>query len=288
MMGRADLHTHSVISDGTDHPAEIVRLAKRLGLGGIGLTDHDTLEGLNEFMTAGVQGIQRVPGVELSTKYLDTEAHLIGYYVPKSDHVLSSHLSKQRDYRIERFPKMLARMEELGYDLDPSIVSSVLDGVESPGRPHVASILVKQGFVKDSDEAFEKFLAEGRPAYVAKEKPQLDFALELLLRAGAVPVLAHPLTMGLEDLSSCLQDMKQQGLVGIETSYHYTEEVSQGQLDEVERLSSTLGLVQTGGSDYHGTHLERQLGAPTVPVEVIDQLRKAAHEMGTDVQSWES
>ncbi|TFG32858.1 PHP domain-containing protein [Candidatus Thorarchaeota archaeon] len=276
MKALADLHLHSDCSDGLYSPQELVKFAEEKELGGIALTDHDTLEGLHEFLSAPTStAIQRVPGVEVSTKYNGHELHLLGYFVTAGDTPLELKLQSIRESRQTRFPKMVDKLRALGIEVDEIAVQKVLREVDSPGRPHLARILIDSGVVNDIDEAFSKFLATGKPAYVARPKISTTEIIGLLRDSGAVPVLAHPLLIEDIDLKSLIQLLKSHGLEGVEVDYGYQEPELLDRVEDIRKVTEELGLIATGGSDYHGDEGHYALGEIVTPVETIDLLRKA-------------
>ncbi|MFW9842637.1 MAG: PHP domain-containing protein, partial [Candidatus Thorarchaeota archaeon] len=265
---RADLHTHSSGSDGSDSPSEIARKADKMGLGGIALTDHDSLDGIKEFMEADVSDeITRVPGLEISAEYNDKEVHILGYFVPLNSKPLNESLQSLRQARHDRLPKMMKKLNDLGVDVTLEQLYDTLEGVASPGRPHVAKLLVEKGYVKTFREAFEKYLAANRPAYVKKERMEVREAVRLFKRVGAAPVLAHPLTIKVPDLRPVIEELMDEGLVGVEVKYDYGHIVMRFPDIDVEETIKDLDLVKTGGSDYHGPIHYTELGSITVPVE---------------------
>ncbi|MFW9799771.1 MAG: phosphatase, partial [Candidatus Thorarchaeota archaeon] len=165
----------------------------------------------------------------------------------------------------------------LGIDVKQNELDEVLQGVESPARPHLARVLVEKGIVSSTAEAFEVYLGEGKPAYVKKERPSASEIIAFLRSIGAVPVVAHPLTIGVADLRALLKLLKHWGIVGVEVEYDYTPVGTLGGSKDVRAAARGLGLIETGGSDYHGTSVVMaDLGTTTVSVEVIERLRKAA------------
>ena len=272
---RADLHTHSSASDGSDSPSELARKADEMSLGGIALTDHDTLDGITEFMETDVSDeLIRVPGLEISTEYEDREVHILGYFVPLNSKPLNDQLEILRKARHDRLPKMVQKLVDLGFDVTIEELYEDLEGVASPGRPHVAQMLVKKGIVQTTSEAFQKYLAADRPAYVRKERMNALDAVRLLRSVGAVPVLAHPLTIKIPDLYSLIQTLVKEGLLGVEVEYDYSFMGMTRSSEEVREISQDWHLFQTGGSDYHGTIHVTELGSITVPIEVIDEMQK--------------
>ncbi|MFX0107600.1 MAG: PHP domain-containing protein [Candidatus Hodarchaeota archaeon] len=274
---RADLHTHSSLSDGTDSPTELVRLSEEIGLGGVALTDHDTLDGLREFLDTDVStDIIRVPGVELSTEYEGKEAHVLGYFVPLESQSFLKKLKHLSDARVVRLPKFLAKLQELGVEISQEELDVALEGVKSPGRPHLAQLLVQKGFVKSTGEAFDYYLSKESPAYVPKEKMQTLDAIKFLKSGGAIPVLAHPLTVKVDDLRSFLQTLVDAGLRGIEIEYDYSPMGIVNDLEKVRDAARGFDLIHTGGSDYHGDKWMGSLGNPTVSLDIIEELQNAA------------
>jgi hypothetical protein len=277
---RADLHVHSNLSDGVHSPSELLALASNLNLGGVALTDHDTIDGLVEFMNAEVHGCPiRIPGVEISTEYKGVEAHLLGYFVPTQAPKLVKRLKRLEESRRKRFPKMRSRLESEGIRLSDDDIDQMLQGVKAPGRPHMAKLLIQRGYVKDIEEAFHKYLGKGKPGYVKKERADIGEAISLLRSEGAVPVLAHPLTMRLPDLRSTLIKLRELGLLGVESEYDYQHLHLNVKPGEVRAIAEGLGLIETAGSDYHGDGAHRNLGSVTVPIHVVDNLRKAHEEL---------
>ncbi len=278
MRVRADLHVHSNLSDGVYSPSELLSFASDLNLGALALTDHDTIDGLVEFMSAEVQGCPiRIPGVEISTEYKGVEAHLLGYFVPVRAPKLVKKLKTLEESRRRRFPKMQSRLESEDIRLSDDDIDQILQGVKAPGRPHMARLLIQRGYVKDIEEAFHKYLGKGKPGYVKKEHVDIREAINLLKSEGAVPVLAHPLTMRLHDLRSTLIELRELGLLGVEIEYDYQHLRFNVKPGEVQAIAEGLGLIETGGSDFHGDGAHRNLGGVTVPIHVVDNLRKA-HE----------
>ncbi|MHA1907125.1 MAG: PHP domain-containing protein [Candidatus Thorarchaeota archaeon] len=287
MMGRADLHTHSTISDGMVSPRGIAEMAFEVGLLGISLTDHDTVDGLEEFMTVPIAGhLQRVPGLEISTTYNGKEAHLLGYFVPKKNSQLLSKLKWLREARQSRFPKMIEKLQDIGVSVEQDDLDRLLDGVKSPGRPHVGRLLIEKGAVRDMDEAFDRFLNRGRPLYVEKEKMEITEAISLLRNVGAVPVLAHPLTIRVSSICDSIVELKDMGLMGVEVEYDYTHFQIHDDPSEVIKACTETSLIKTGGTDYHGSGWRLPLGGVSVSLDVVDELREAAKEIGGDPEAW--
>lgn len=268
----ADLHVHTKASDGTLTPSEVVRLAWEKGLGAIGITDHDTIGGLEEAVKAGREmGVTVVPGVEINTDVADGEAHILGYFVDYADGWLASRLEALRNARTRRAEKMVSLLRRLGYSITLDAVMEKADG-GAVGRPHVADVLVEKGYFGSRDQAFAALLARGKPGYVPREKIEPAEAVRMVLKAGGVPVWAHP---GLSVYPDLFAELVDAGLKGLEVVYPDHDEALRQTLSSA---ANQHGLLVTGGSDYHGPHVRRtaDLGAAVVPVEVVDEMRRLA------------
>jgi 3',5'-nucleoside bisphosphate phosphatase len=248
-----DLHAHSIISDGSDTPAELVALAASRGISTIALTDHDTQEGIAEAREAAERfGITLIPGVELSIDF-DGGMHLVVLWLEPGDGPLQDRLSGLRSQRDQRNTGILESLRLHGMDITETELANRA-GAGSAGRPHIAALMMDKGYVADIQSAFELWLSRGRPAYVPREKLDAETAIGLSRESGGVPILAHPHTLGITgagEMSRLLDELKGNGLVGIEafySSYHRHER--EGYTD----LARRFGLVPSGGSDYHGTY----------------------------------
>lgn len=272
MAGRADLHSHTTASDGTLAPAEHVRWAAGQGLAAIGITDHDTIAGWDEAIAAARDlPIEVVPGCELSTEVGRTEVHILAYYFDRHEPAMADLLARMRGGRRARAAAMVKRLHELGYTMIS--LERVLElGGESVGRPHVAQCLIEAGVVRDTHEAFDRFLGMGRPAYVPRPKLTPEEAVRTVLGAGGVPVLAHPGLVGDDDL---VRSVLEAGALGIE-AYHsdHTEE----QAEFYARWGREAGLIVTGGTDTHGPLGGRTIlpGSVSVDAEVVTRLKAAS------------
>ncbi len=244
-----DLHLHTTASDGTDTPQRLVELAAQKGFKVIAITDHDTMRGVSEAQQAGRKlGVRVISGVEISAGG-DTEVHVLGYAIQHSEKLVEV-LERMREQRSRRMEKMVAKLNAIGLSIDLERVTGLAE--ESVGRSHLARVLVEDRVVRDTREAFNKYLSPGRPGYVAREKLTLAQAVELIASAGGIPVIAHPGQnhgdmFWMKERFAALKDV---GLMGIE-AYHMAH--SQQQAMSFARMAKELGLLVTGGSDYHGT-----------------------------------
>ncbi|MCB0216550.1 MAG: PHP domain-containing protein [Caldilineae bacterium] len=277
-MSRIDLHTHSRASDGSLRPSELVEAAAVQGVRQLGLTDHDTTDGLAEAAeSAARQGIELVTGIELTTDDGERQADILGYFYDPEHAGLREILGRMREARVERAREMVDRLRRLGAELDYAAVAE-LAGSGVVTRPHVAHAMVASGFVLDVDEAFRRYIARGRPAFVDRYRLTPPAACELIRAAGGVPVLAHPVPNGnpYSDplrLRSFLPGLVEAGLGGLECYYwRYTRRVNRW----LEALAWHHRLVPSGGSDYHGPWRANRLGAVEVPEGTVERLRAAA------------
>lgn len=277
-----DLHTHSTFSDGSLTPEALADRARRLGLRAVALTDHDTCSGVPRFLAACRSvpehaGLVGIPGVEISVEVPRGTLHLLGYYVDSAHAGLNSALRRIRDGREERNRTILERLRCLGYSLSWEEVRSRA-GEEVVGRTHFAQALLARGWVQSLEEAFERLLAKGRPAYVSRYRLAPAEAMRFIHEAGGVPVLAHPFTLELSPsmLRSAVREWKAMGLEGVEA--YYSEHTAE-QTAQYLALATELDLVVTGGSDFHGSvnpaiEMGRGFGSLRVPDRLLETLEK--------------
>ncbi len=252
-----DLHIHSTASDGTLSPAEIIALAMRLGLGAISITDHDSIAGSREALLGGIPtDLGFLTGVEISAEPPPSypgagSIHILGYGFRLDDPELNRNLEKLQDSRRQRNPEIIARLNKLGISIRiEEVERAAADG--QPGRPHIAMLLVKKGVVKTIDDAFDRYLGNGKPAYVDKYRIESHQAIELINAAGGIPVLAHPCLLELkrvEQLDDLLQEMMSMGLKGLEVYY---PQHSPAQARQYADLAVRHHLLMSGGTDFHG------------------------------------
>jgi hypothetical protein len=257
-----DLHTHSTVSDGSEPPARIVELAAAAGCSALALTDHDSLAGLEEAGRVAVElGVRLVPGCEVSCRKpspppgaprIEGSVHVLVYFVEAGDGPLQTELVKLREDRAVRNRELAARLEELGTGVTFEDVVAEAGDEAGVGRPHFARALVKAGAAEDIDDAFDRWLADGRPGYVPKARLDPPDVARLAHESGGVAVLAHPLSTGLSfpHLERMVAELAEGGLDGIEAVYaSYTPD----QRANLRRMATRTGLVATGGSDFHGS-----------------------------------
>jgi 3',5'-nucleoside bisphosphate phosphatase len=288
-----DLHCHSVASDGSETPSEVIRRAAVAGLDAVALTDHDVLEGLAEAGEAAARhDVELIPGTELSLDWsgIDPAAdqrggmHLIVLWIDDGPGPLQDRLADLRLGRERRNHTILERLAQLGLDVPMSEVMARA-GSGSVGRPHIAGVMVDRLYVPDIATAFSEYLAHGRPAYVPRARLDPGTALRLGRASGGVPVLAHPHTLGFEhdpDLEALLRHLAGLGLMGVETDHSASETPRRRAL---RRMADRVGLSRSGGSDYHGSYkpgIEVGVGVGDldVPTAYLDELRSRREQAG--------
>lgn len=301
------MHVHTRASDGVLSPAEVVSEAVRARLRAIGIVDHDTLAGIYSAEHAGERtGVEVIPGVELGCDFHGAEVHIIGYYPDRTSDELASALEFLREERYIRLKRMLDTLSALGFPIDPERVLEIAGG-GVPGRPHVAAAMVENGYVGSTGEAFRLFLAAGCPAYVPRLRLSPEETMHVLTGASSVPVLAHPGSLKWERdpeemFRRLMEILVRSGLRGIE-AYHPLH--SPEDADRYVRLAERMGLLVTGGSDFHGCRRRKDLpgaasasaksqswacngdheaslasavGEVTVPYDLVVRLKQAAAE----------
>ncbi len=276
-MMRIDLHTHTTASDGSLSPEELVRHAKQQGVSALAVTDHDSVAGLTRAATEGErQGVEIIPGIEISCLYGKVELHVLGYFINAQDPRLQATLPKYLASRNNRNPRIVKRLRELGCDLTYEDVMAFA-GPATVGRPHIAQVLLRKGYVRSVAEAFDRYLAEGSPAYVPRALPTPAEAIGLIKQIGGVPVLAHPVyTSRLkEPFEQICATLKNVGLMGIEAIY---SSHTQQQTDHYRRVAREQELLVTGGSDFHGDSKPNILagtgyGNLVIPADLLEPMR---------------
>jgi predicted metal-dependent phosphoesterase TrpH len=266
----ADLHLHTQFSDGTFTPEELVLYAQKNGLACIALTDHDTVEGCARAAAAcAAVKMEFIPGAELTAEHEDIEVHILGYFLDTENQVLLDRIAQFQAVRQRRIHAMVAALNKLGLPLRVEAVFA-LANCKSPGRPHVARALVKERLIGSLDEAFERFLKKGRPAWVPKTKMSALESVELIHQAGGLAVMAHP---GLNRTDEIIPDLVAAGLDGIECFHtKHSTTMSERYLEIAEKHS----LLVTGGSDCHGFSKARPLiGTVKLPYGHVERLSAA-------------
>lgn len=308
-MRAVDLHTHTSKSDGTFTPTEIVDYAIEKGLAAIAITDHDTVDGLdeaieyakqknkkNENLDSKVQdadsnktckseqdslpGIEVVPGIELSTEYQGKDIHMVGLYIDHQNQTFQNSLTAFVESRINRNYKMCANLQKAGIDITFDRLME-----ENPGavitRAHYGAYLVKHGYVLSKEDAFSKYLGDDTPYFVPREKITPKQGVELILSAGGVPILAHPTLYHMSDdrLRILVSELKEVGLAGIECVYSTYNNQDERR---IKKIAKDYALLPSGGSDFHGTNktnldLGTGYGHLFVPEEYLTNIKALHH-----------
>ena len=277
-----DLHIHSTASDGSLTPAAILDHARKLNLAAIAITDHDSIEGSREALRAGIPScLHFLSGVEISAAHPpflpgSGSFHILGYGIRLDDTVLNQTLKRLQEVRKNRNPKIIRRLNELGCAVSLEEIRQIV-GKGQIGRPHIASALMKKGYVTSINEAFKKYLGTGKPAYVDKERIGCEEAIKMIRNAGGIAALAHPGLLDMPDeqrLEVLIQNLIEIGVGAVEVYY---PQHTAGQTERYMRLSKKYGLLMTGGTDFHGSITpEIKMGSGKgdlfIPVEVYEAL----------------
>jgi predicted metal-dependent phosphoesterase TrpH len=278
--GWVDLHVHSTASDGSLSPLKIIERAKEIGLRAVAITDHDTIEGSAEALGyPPLPSLEILSGIEISARVPSGTMHILGYLLRLDDSSMRQTLKRVQEARANRNIKIVERLQELGVPIQYHELTAVSGGGQI-GRPHIAQVLVHKGAARSVNEAFKRFLRKGGAAYVSRYRLLPGEAIQMILRAGGVPVLSHPFTLDVKDegdLEDLLVDLKGAGLKGMEVYYpeHGPERTAQ-----YERLARRHGLVMTGGTDFHGEAKPRvQMGIGRgdlrIPYQLVEKLKEA-------------
>ncbi|RJP68480.1 MAG: PHP domain-containing protein [Candidatus Abyssobacteria bacterium SURF_17] len=269
----ADLHVHTIYSDGSFTPEEVILRAKELGFAAIGIADHDEVSGITEAIWIGhSHGIEIVPAVEISSGFNGKEIHLLGYLIDHNHRHLRERLKEFRYERFKRTQRMVDRLRKLGIDISIETVRKI-GGRGSLGRLHLARALFDRGCVRTVQEAFERYIGKDKPAYV--EKPRIDIreAFELISAAGGISVLAHP---KLVRIDGSIPELVESGLRGIEA---YCPKHARDDTDRYLAIAAKYNLMVTGGSDCHGIIKDSALlGTVKLPYHYLAALRERANQ----------
>ncbi|MEW5692249.1 MAG: PHP domain-containing protein [Candidatus Hydrogenedentota bacterium] len=271
-----DLHIHSNASDGSFTPSEIINLACEIKISAISITDHDTINGQKEALSCKTS-IEVIPGVEVSTDY-SRMLHILGYCFDIHNQELNNKLEYFRNGRKIRNELIIKKLNELGMKIKlDEVLENAADGV--PGRPHIAQVLLTNGYVKTIQQAFDKYLKKGAVAYFNRAKLLPDETIRLIKQAGGIPVMAHPIQTGLagDRLVKLVKNLKDCGLAGIEVWYsaHSDEQTKFYQF-----IAKKFRLIQTGGTDFHGKNkpdikLGKGFGNLKIPYSCVKSLKKS-------------
>ena len=270
MTGIADLHIHTTASDGSFSPREVVDLARKSGFRAISITDHDTIEGVDEAVNYGKEtGVEVIPGIELSTAILEQGLHILGYYIDYKDPWFNKQIEYMMETRIKRIQAMVEKLNQQGIMIEYGRVR-VIGKSGSIGKSHIAIALKEKNYVDTVDQAFKKYIGKDHPAYVERDKLTSEQAIKLILRAGGIPVIAHPCS---QDFADIILSLKSAGLAGIEAYYtEHTQEITDFYIGFAEKHN----MLITGGSDCHGHNKSSiLLGRVKLPYKYVEKLTQA-------------
>jgi predicted metal-dependent phosphoesterase TrpH len=271
-MKYADLHVHTSYSDSTFSPEEVIACAKEKALDAIAICDHDSVDGIAPCAELGAKcGIEVIAGIEMSAEKVDAEVHMLGYLIDYRLAWFRARLKEIQAARVERAYKIIEKLKTFHIDIDAAEVFRLAGNNASVGRLHVAQAIINSGAVRGMKEVFEKYIGFLKPCYVPYTKFSPEEAIQIILKAGGVPVLAHPDLMGHDEY---IEEFVSYGLKGIEV-YHTDHKPAA--VRRYEAAAKRFGLVMTGGSDCHGLGKGRILmGTTRVPYELVEKLKEAA------------
>lgn len=280
MAKRVDLHLHTTASDGRLSAGELVQIAAEQGVGVIAITDHDTVASIEPALFASecFPYVRVIPGVEINTDVSAGEVHILGYFIDYKDETLLKSLTDLRNSRITRARKMVDKLKELGVPVAWERVLEIADG-GSIGRPHIAQAMYELNHISTLQDAYDKYIGRNAPAYTERERVSPKEAVEMIVQAGGIPVLAHPAKM--VNLEQAIIELKAVGLAGIETYY---DGYKRDTIYRLRKLAREHELITTGGSDFHGFDDEHEtpLGEAKVPFACAQRLISLARKLRKD------
>ena len=286
-MNLVDLHIHSTFSDGTFTPTEIIKLAEENSIKSIALTDHDTVDGLDEFNSYPSDFVEKVNGIEISVQMNDFNFHMVGLFLDYQNEEFKAKIDYLKEARINRNKKIIDKLNELGFKITLEEVEKIAKG--EMGRPHISKVLLSKGYFNDKNEIFDKLLKKGAPAYFDKFRYSPEVAIDLIKnKAKGISVLAHPglLPFKRKDKRKIIRELKDLGLDGIEVFY---SEHTPDEVNFLKRVAEEFDLVISGGTDFHGankkgialgTGREKNL---KIGYNIYEQLKKY-HEKATNAR----
>jgi hypothetical protein len=270
----ADLHLHTSKSDGIFSPEELIAQAAHKQLAAIAITDHDTIDGIEEGLAAGkINSIEVVPGIEFNTDADNGELHILGYFIDHRNEKLVKFIKGLKSARYDRVKRMVEKLVDLGIRITFKEVLSMAEEKATLGRPHIARVLAKRGYVSTVKEAFDRYIGSGCPAYVERYKLKPVEAIGIIKESGGVPVLAHPGTLS---RSEYIYECIEKGIQGIEV---YHSKHTEHRTKELDRIAAEFSLIPTGGSDCHGECGDDGnilMGTVSVPYSTVELLRNRA------------
>jgi predicted metal-dependent phosphoesterase TrpH len=254
MKQKFDLHSHTTVSDGTLTPEELVEKAVAESFQSIAITDHDNIGGIKRAQKAAENSdLEIIPGVEISVEYGPGTMHMCGYFLDTDNEYLNDRLNFVQEARRQRNPKIVQKLKDAGFEITMAEIENVA-GSKQIGRPHFATVMFEKGYVKSKQEAFDEYLDKSAPCYVNKERLSLEDSVEAIKTAGGIPVLAHPISLKLNnerEYRNMFVHLKQMGVMGIEA---FTSRQTDEENEMFYQMAKDLNLLTTGGSDFHGAN----------------------------------
>lgn len=278
-MLKADLHIHTTSSDGLLSPEEVVKWAAYKKLSAVGITDHDTIKGIQPALNVSNEyKVEVVPGIELSTVFLEEEIHILGYYIDYSRDWLQQKLDEIYESRYNRAIKMIDKLNDMGIDINLQQVKDIAEA-GTIGRPHIARAMQEKGYIDNIKEAFKQYIGKGCPAYVERYRISCQEAIDMIKQLGGVPVLAHP---GLINNKVHINEILDMGIEGIEV-YHSKHDDET--IRSTYRLALDRKLLITGGSDCHGMFVNNEpiLGNIWVDYKNVELLKENSSYMKNQI-----
>jgi len=283
MAKRVDLHLHTTYSDGRLTPGELVQIAAEQGIEVVAITDHDTVNGIEPALLATecFPYVTVIPGVEINTDVHEGEVHVLGYFIDYKNQPLLNTLERLYNSRKVRAQKMLDKLNKMGIHIEWERILELADG-GSVGRPHIAQALFEGQHVLTLQDAFERYIGRNGPAYAERDRLTPKEAVELVIKANGLPVIAHPASI--KNLEKMIIDLKQSGLVGIEVYYGSYDRDT---IERLSRMATKYDLIATGGSDFHGFEDDHEtpLGEARVPYECVQRLISLAQQRHVERES---
>ncbi|MFV9510073.1 PHP domain-containing protein [Tepidibacillus sp. LV47] len=270
---RADLHTHSTVSDGLNPPSENIKLAKEAGLIALGITDHDSVAGIDEaIQMANIMGIEAIPGIEISTVEQGQDVHVLGYFIQYKDQRFLKQLKELEKFRDRRNAMMIEKLNELGIDIKmEEVLAKIRREDANVGRPHIAEVLIDKGIVQTMEEAFDLYLGKNGQAYVNPIRISPEEGVDIIKEAGGVPILAHP---GIYDNDEMVVRLIRYGIKGIEV---YHPDHSEEDEKKYQQMADQYGILATAGSDFHGSRggimFHAPIGTKTVSYDIVEKMK---------------
>ena len=257
-MIKVDLHLHSSSSDGLLPAGEVVSLAVEEGLSVMAITDHDTVSGVGDAVASGSEypSLKVIPGIEFSVAYVSGDLHLVGLFIDHENTDLLKKVSELTGARADRGLRMVEDLRSKGINITYDEVIQEAEG-GTIGKPHIARILIKHGYASDFQDVFSKYLEDGRPGFAPKKKAALEEALSLVKSSGGIPVLAHPASLNFENFNTCREEIRRLYGMGVEGIEVYAAMHSESDVALFGFIAEEMGLMISGGSDFHGEKNER-------------------------------